>query len=164
MKRNPKLYNNSIVELSLTNDKKWVPLRMRDDRNQPNSYRVGLNNISIIFDQVRPLNNIYFQKNLSMDVDKLNIIHKINQIFRIYIIEKYINSYGPNSSIIDLCGGRGADEFNLYSNGVSNFFVIDNDTTALKRYFDRTFSINNLKYESLTTNYKHKFNWININY
>jgi len=163
MKRNPKLYNNSIVELSLTNDKKWVPLRMRDDRNQPNSYRVGLNNISIIFDQVRPLNNIYFQKNLSMDVDKLNIIHKINQIFRKYIIEKYINSYGPNSSIIDLCGGRGADEFNLYSNGVSNFFVIDNDTTALKRYFDRTFKINNLKYESLTTNYKHKLNWININ-
>ena len=48
MKRNPKLYNNSIIELSLTNDKKWVPLRMRDDRNQPNSYRVGLNNISMI--------------------------------------------------------------------------------------------------------------------
>ena len=164
MKRNPEIYNDYIVELSLTNDKKWVPIRIRKDKNIPNTYRVGLSNISIIFDPIKSLNNIYFQRNLTMSEDKLDIIHKINQIFRKYIIEKYISGYGPNSSIIDLCGGRGADEFNLYSNGVSNFFVIDNDTTALKRYFDRTFFINNLKYESLTTNYIYKPNWININF
>ena len=91
-------------------------------------------------------------------------IYKINIIKcnRKNIIETYIK--GKNSSIIDLCGGRGADEFNLYSNGVSNFFVIDNDTTALKRYFDRTFNINNKIYESLTTNNNQKSNWININF
>jgi 16S rRNA G966 N2-methylase RsmD len=98
-----------------------------------------------------------------MSKEKLDIIHKINQTFRKYIIEKYASRYGTNSSVLDLCGGRGADEFNLYSNGISNFFVIDNDTTALKRYFDRTLYINKLVYEPLTANYKNKSNWININ-
>lgn len=161
---NPKAYNNSIVELSLTNDKKWVPLRLRDDdKNLPNTYRVGLSNVSIMFDPIKPLNDIYFQKNLTMSEEKLVIIHKINQTFRKYVIEKYINPYGPNSSIIDLCGGRGADQFNLYSNGVSNFFVIDNDTTALKRYFDRTFYVNNLEYEPLMIKHLKRPKWINLN-
>ena len=164
MKRNPQDYHDAIVELSLTNDKKWVPLRLREDKKLPNSYHVGLSNISIIFDPIKPLNNIYFQKNLTMSEEKLNIIHKINKTFRKYIIETYINQYGLNSSIIDLCGGRGADEFNLYSNGVSNFFVIDNDTTALKRYFDRSFNINNLEYEPLMLNRIYRPNWLNINF
>ena len=162
MKRKPYDYNNAIVELSLTNDKKWVPFRERRDKIFPNSYRVGLSNVSVIFDPIKPSESIYFQKDLTMSEEKLGIIHKINQTYRKYIIETYIK--GKNSSIIDLCGGRGADEFNLYSNGVSNFFVIDNDTTALKRYFDRTFNINNKKYESLTTNNNQKSNWININF
>ena len=162
MKRKPYDYNNAIVELSLTNDKKWVPFRERRDKIFPNSYRVGLSNVSVIFDPIKPSESIYFQKDLTMSEEKLDIIHKINQTYRKYIIETYIK--GKNSSIIDLCGGRGADEFNLYSNGVSNFFVIDNDTTALTRYFDRTFNINNKIYESLTTNNNQKSNWININF
>ena len=164
IKINPKAFNNTIVELSLTNDKKWVPLRIRDeDKHLPNTYRVGLSNVSIMFDPIKPLNDIYFQKNLTMSVEKLDIIHKINQTFRKYVIEKYINPYGPNSSVIDLCGGRGADQFNLYSNGVSNFFVIDNDTTALKRYFDRTFYINNSEYEPLMIKLPKRPKWINLN-
>ena len=166
MNQNPNIYNDYIVELSLTNDKKWVPLRIRKDKAKPNSYHVGLNNISIIFDPIKPLNKIYFQKNLTMNEEKRNIIHNINKIFRKFIIEKYISAYDSNSSssIIDLCGGKRADEFNIYSNGVSNFFVIDNDTTALKRYFDRTFYINNKKYESLTFKFIRKPKWINLNF
>ena len=164
MKSNPKDYHNKIVELSLTDDKKWVPLRLRQDKTLPNTYRVGQSNVSVIFDPIKLLENIYFQKHLTMNEKDLDIIHKINQTFRKYIIEKYVRKFRPNASIIDLCGGRGADEFNLYSNGVSNFFVIDNDTTALKRYFDRTFLINNKKYEPLTTNYYHKSNWLNVNF
>ena len=163
MQRNPKQFENAIVELSLTNDKKWVPLRLREDKVMPNTYRVGLSNVSIIFDPIKPLNDIYFQKNLIMSEEKLNIIHKINQTFRKFIIEKYINQYGQNSSIIDLCGGRGADQFNLYMNGVSNFFVIDNDTTALKRYFDRTFNIDKLDYEPLMVQHLKRPKWINLN-
>ena len=165
----PYLYDNKIVELSLTNDKKWVPVKIRNDKNKPNSYRVGLSNISIIFDPVKPLDSIYFQKDLSMNKQDLNIIHQINQTFRKYIIERYVNYYGKYSTVIDLCGGRGADEFNLYSNGVSNFFVIDSDTTALKRYFDRSFQIKNEKYEKLTHRYKYKYSlrwgkdYINLN-
>ena len=165
MKRDPQNYNDTIVELSLTNDKKWVPYRIREDKAYPNSYRVGLSNISIIFDKIKPLNDIYFQTCLSMSQEKLNIIHKINQIFRKYIIENYINEFGTNSSIIDLCGGRGADLFNLYSNGVSNFFVIDNDTSALRRYFDRTFNLYKYEYEPLDINnyYYNTPNWMNLN-
>ena len=163
-------YDNKIVELSLTKDKKWVPVKIRNDKNKPNSYRVGLNNISIIFDPIKPLDSIYFQKNLSMNDEDLNIIHKINQTFRKYIIERYINYYGKYSTVIDLCGGRGADELNLYSNGVSKFFVIDSDTTALKRYFDRSFQIRYEKYEELTYRYKYECSlrweedYINLNF
>ena len=166
----PSSYDNKIVELSLTKDKKWVPVKVRYDKNKPNSYRVGLNNISIIFDPIKPLDSIYFQKNLSMNDEDLNIIHKINQTFRKYIIERYINYYGKYSTVIDLCGGRGADELNLYSNGVSKFFVIDSDTTALKRYFDRSFQIKNEKYENLTYRYKYEYSlrwkedYINLNF
>ena len=163
MKRNPQDYHNKIVELSLTDDKKWVPLRVRTDKTLPNSYKVGQSNVSVIFDPIKPPEDIYFQKKLTMNENGLDIIHKINQTFRKYIIEKYVRKYRPYASVIDLCGGRGADEFNLYSNGVSNFFVIDNDTTALKRYFDRTSQIHNKEYEPLTTNYYPKTNWLNIN-
>ena len=165
--KNPMNYNNKIIELSLTDDKKWVPLRIREDKILPNSYRVGLNNISIIFDPIKPLETIYFQKNLSISDEDNNVIHTINQTFRKFIIEQYINDFGRHSSIIDLCGGRGADEFNLYSNGVSNFFVIDNDTTALKRYFDRTYGIENQEYIPLTHKYKNNLygnNYITLNF
>ena len=170
MSKNPSFYDNKIVELSLTNDKKWVPVKIRDDKTKPNSYRVGLNNISIIFDPIKSLDSIYYHKNLSMNAEDQIIIHKINQIFRKYIIERYVNYYGKYSSVIDLCGGRGADEFNLYSNGVSKFFVIDGDTTALKRYFDRSFHIKNKIYEKLTKKYKYEYSlsWgednINLNF
>ena len=157
--RNPESFNNKVVELSLTEDKKWVPLRIREDKYMPNSYRVGLINVSIIFDQIKSLESIYFQKNLSTNKADQITIHKINQIFRKYIIENHINYLGKYTSIVDLCGGRGADEFNLYSNGVSNFFVIDNDTTALKRYFDRTFNLGNLKYDPLTSKYRNNLKW-----
>jgi hypothetical protein len=165
--KNPMNYNNKIIELSLTDDKKWVPLRIREDKILPNSYRVGLNNISIIFDPIKPLETIYFQKNLSISDEDNNVIHTINHTFRKYIIEQYINDFGRHSSVIDLCGGRGADEFNLYSNGVSNFFVIDNDTTALKRYFDRTYGIENQEYIPLTHKYKNNLygnNYITLNF
>ena len=168
MERTPRVYHNKIVELSLTEDKKWVPLRVRNDKSLPNSYRVGLNNISIIFDPIKPLESIYFQKNLSLDQEDQKIIHTINKIYRQYIIEKYVNRYKEHSSVIDLCGGRGADESNLYYNGVSNFFVIDNDSTALKRYFDRTYYIHKNIYNKLTHNYQNHLkkgrNFINLNF
>ena len=168
MSDSPRQYDNKIVELSLTKDKKWVPVKVRNDKIKPNSYRVGLNNISIIFDPVKPLDSIYFQKDLSMNEEDRIIIHKINQTYRKYIIEKHVNSFRKYSSVIDLCGGRGADEFNLYSNGVSKFFVIDSDSTALKRYFDRTFKINKKNYTKLTDNYKFSLIWgrdyINLNF
>ena len=166
--KSPKSYDGKIVELSLTDDKKWVPLKVRIDKTEPNSYKVGLNNVSIIFDPIKPLESIYFQKNLTTSDEDQKIIHEINKIFRKYIIESHVNNFGKYSSVIDLCGGRGADEFNLYSNGVSNFFVIDSDTTALKRYFDRTFKIHKKTYSKLTNKYKNNLKWgreyINLNF
>ena len=159
IERDPSSYNNSIIELSLTEDKKWVPLKIREDKTLPNSYKVGLNNISVIFDPIKPLDSIYFQKNISNNKYDEETIHKINQTFRKYLIECYINQYRKHLSIIDLCGGRGADQFNLYINGVSNFFVVDSDTTALKRYFDRTGTISQKIYEPLFQNYRHRNMW-----
>ena len=79
MDTNPHLFHNKIVELSLTEDKKWVPLKIRNDKLHPNSYRVGLDNISIIYDPIKPIESIYFQKNLSISLEDQEFIKSIKQ-------------------------------------------------------------------------------------
>lgn len=137
----PNYLDNKIVEMAITEDHTFVPIRIRDDKIKPNGFKVVHDCISVYFDQIKPLDEIYFQKDIKLESYIQTFIHKINKTYRRYMIEKYINPTAYKSSIIDLCGGRGADLNELYINGITNFFAIDQDTTALKQYVDRSFNL-----------------------
>lgn len=155
----PGSFDRKIVEMSLTLDNQWVPIRERDDKRNPNGFKIAQENISLVFDPIRPQTDIYFQKNLTSDDEMQTYVHKINQVFRKFVVETHINPTAKYSSIIDLCGGRGGDELNLYANGIVNFFAVDADATALKQYVDRSYflKMNYRKgYDALTKTFRKK--------
>ncbi len=149
---NPNEYNNKIVELSLANDG-WVPMRVRHDKDHPNGYNVGIMNCGVIF---APLNTkeSYFKPTQDKDDLVVDAYHNVNRILRRYIIEKSINGKGERLdakklSVIDLAGGRGGDEFNLYHSGATNIFAVDSDRDALVQYVTRTPNMYKQKYEPM---------------
>ena len=154
----PSRFDGLIVEMSLNMDNKWIPLRIRDDKSTPNGYTVGLSNVAQIFDPLVEPDENYFAKNSELtgaNAEIQTIVHRVNSIYRQYIAESLVNPLGGAINAIDLCGGRGADEINLYANGVVNLFVIDSDRTALHQYMDRSlFLRKRFDYKPLLENYK----------
>ena len=145
----PESFNGSIIEMSLANDG-WVPMRKRDDKPFSNSYAVGLSDISVIFNPVRESNeSTYFTKNFAFDETIRNPYHDINAVIRKYIIERSINPLNEKLNVLDLAGGRGADELNLYHSGAVNIFAADADREALVQYVERTPIIPTLNHEYL---------------
>lgn len=132
--------DGKIVEMSLTVDNKWVPIRIRTDKLTPNGYKIGLENVSLAFDPIKPESQIYFQKQIDASEEVQSFVHSLSAKMRQVIIETFVNPCNM-SSAIDLCGGRGGDQYNLYANGIHTFFVIDQDTTALRQYQDRSFGL-----------------------
>lgn len=157
MANDPSKYDKKIVEMSLTLDNKWVPIRVRDDKLKPNGFKVAQSVVACIFDSIKKPEELYFQKQLTASTTLQTLVHEINAVFRKYIIENELAraNYG---SIIDLCGGRGADEFNLYSNGYNNFFAIDADTTALKQYVDRSYYLKQKAKNAKYTPFRYPWN------
>lgn len=154
----PSRFDGLIVEMSLNMDNKWIPLRIRDDKSTPNGYSIGLSNVAQIFDPLVEPDENYFAKSSELtgaNSEIQTIIHKVNSIYRQFIAESLINPLGGTINAIDLCGGRGADEINLYANGVVNLFVIDSDRTALHQYMDRSlFLRKRFDYKPLLESYK----------
>lgn len=148
----PDALDGKIVEMALTEDHKWVPIRVRTDKNgNPNGILTGLSCVEAVFDPIRPKSDIYFQKGSSLTSDQQTFVHELNGIYRRFIIETHINPIGKFATVIDLCGGRGADIFDMYCNGVTNFFAIDADRTALAQY---VFRCSNAKYSFKQGQYK----------
>ena len=134
-------FDGKIVEMSLNDDNKWIPLRVREDKVTPNGYGIGLANVAQAFDPLVEPDANYFAKSRELtgaSWEIQTIVHEVNSIYRQFIAESLINPLGADINAIDLCGGRGADEMNLYANGVVNLFVIDSDKTALHQYADRS--------------------------
>lgn len=147
-------FDNKIIEMSLANDG-WVPMRIREDKQFPNGYNVGISNCSVMFSPVS-IADIYFEKETAFGEDVTKPYHKINRIIRKYIIEKTINPINKKLSVLDLAGGRGGDEEILYHAGARNIFAVDNDTEALVQYVMRTPNMikNKDKYTFLLPNTK----------
>lgn len=150
----PEAYDGKIVEMCLTESNKWVPLRIREDKVTPNGYKIGLSNVAQVFDPLVEPEEHYFSKTAQLSTATTNIqnvIHRVNYILRQYLAERWVNTLCRNINLIDLCGGRGADERNLFACGVVNLFAIDADRTALHQYLDRSlFLRNNLKTKPYT--------------
>lgn len=155
--RSPGSLHDKICEMALTEDNVWVPIRIRHDKSNPNGFKIAQSVVSVIFDPIRDQSDIYFQKDLSANEDIQTYIHSLNSVFRRYTVETYLNHA---NTVIDLCGGRGGDELSLYSCGTGTIYAIDGDTTALKQYADRSYTIKLSKYTSLTnvTTIRHPLN------
>ena len=153
--KNPSSYDGKIVELSLCQlnrfDNIWLPMRVREDKNKSNSYDVGLSNVSVMFNPITKDSikdsNLYFTKSKELAFDKTTIdaYHSIAKLIRQFIIEHTINerftrfmNRGDFLNVLDLAGGRGADELLLYHCGAINIFAQDADRMALFQYVDRT--------------------------
>ena len=167
MIENPKLYDGKIVEMSLDTssrmDNYWVPMRVREDKMNSNYYDVGLSNCSVVFNPITEQSvedsNNYFTKaeNLHFGKEITNPYHEINGVIRKYIIEHTINEQltrkgliGRNGlCVLDLAGGRGADELELYHCGARNIFAMDSDKTALVQYVERTTRTPNIDFNFL---------------
>lgn len=148
IKRNPESFNDSIIEMSLAEDG-WVPMRKRNDKPFSNSYAVGLSNSSVIFNPVGESSGSYFSKKLAFGTNITNPYHEINGKIRKYIIERSINTLNRKITVLDLAGGRGADELNLYHSGAFSIFAADADRDALVQYVERTTNTVNLDHEFL---------------
>ena len=138
-------YDGKIVELSLSK-KGWVPMRVRFDKSFPNGYKVGISNCGVMFSPLST-DTVYFQKAGAFDYTVVNPYHEINHIIRKYIIEKSINPLNKLLSVVDLAGGRGGDEENLYRSGAVNIFAVDNDREALVQYVNRTSDVSRPRYK-----------------
>ena len=136
---NPNSFNGAIVEMSLANDG-WVPLRLRNDKQFSNGYSIGISNSSVIFNPILGDSNYspYFAKKFAFDESVLSAYHDVNKIIRKYIIEHSINPLQRKITVLDLAGGRGADELNLYHSGAYSIFAADADKDALVQYVERT--------------------------
>ena len=146
--KNPESFNGSIIEMSLAEDG-WVPMRKRNDKPFSNSYMVGLSNSSVIFNPVGESSGSYFSKKLAFGEDITVPYHEINKVIRKYIIERSINTLNRKITVLDLAGGRGADELNLYHSGAYSIFAVDADRDALVQYVERTTNTVNLNHDFL---------------
>ncbi len=170
IKSNKKEYHNKIIEMAIGVNG-WIPLRVRNDKDTPNGYKIGLSNCETIFAPVS-FNKTYFTKKTTMDkTEIIDPYHEVNKIIRKYIIERCINKRYQNKKlkILDLCGGRGADALNLYKSGAYDICVVDADNVAITQYINRIATIKqqakNNKDENITKYYKEniKTDFITIN-
>lgn len=140
--------NNMIIETQFINQKQ-KPIRIRWDKSFPNSYKTGLSNMSIIFSPPT-LDDSYFQKidletiknnfGVSCPEEFLKMFHTLNQNIRDYIF-KLIRLYMVKDSktIMDICGGRGAELNRILSLNYNNIIGIDGDSEALVSYQNKGF-------------------------
>lgn len=195
LRENPACYNNKIIELCFDYSHRWLPLVNRTaNKDFPNSYYVGLSNISVYFAPLTA-DPSYFNV-VAKDNERLNSFHLINHTIRAYIINTvfetlYLQRNGKQTlqalsksanssanaifnccnttvlrssakakqetlvsansstkakrqySLLDLCGGRGADVMIVVKYGVTNVFCCDSDKDALTQYVSK---INSGKY------------------
>lgn len=141
MNENSKNYNGKIYEMSFSKNG-WIPLRCREDKMFPNSFKTGLANMSILFSPPTANLDLYFSKKLAFDENTINLFHETNRIIRTFIFDKFINDSSSGrsyllkkfNSCVDLCGGRGADLKHLFKAGCNKIFAIDADKEALITY------------------------------
>ena len=159
MTKNPRKYNKKILEMSF-DGKRWVPIRERFDKQNPNNYMVGLSNCGLLFAPLEFDRQIYFEQTKHgrniFDDKMVESFKEVNQAIRTYIFDRGIinnklllssgvnNTSTPKSlnlspcyNVIDLACGRGGDVTRLVHSGCSNIFAIDGDRDALVTYIKK---------------------------
>ena len=132
-----------IIETAFINGRQ-IPIKIRNDKQFPNNYKVGLSNFCLLFSPpVSPDNNYFHtitpsevEKNFDIDdgMKLINEFHVFNQNIRNYTFSKLKTLISKNATAIDLCGGRGADYPRLVLLKVNNILAVDADREALATY------------------------------
>lgn len=135
IRNNKEQYNNTIVEMSLTEDNKWVPMRIRKDKRYPNGYKVGLSNCGIMFSPIST-DVSYFNKDMSTSPfteQTRSDYHDINKIVRKHIIKTIfdtnINDNNKHDNIsTNISTSSQYDKYNDINkyNNISNSSQYDN--------------------------------------
>jgi SAM-dependent methyltransferase len=125
--RNPTTYNDKILEMSYAPDG-WVPLKIREDKQFPNGYKIGISVSSLIFNPV-VAGNTYFNPIISPTPLQLSY-HEISHEIRDVIF----GNIPAIKTVLDLAGGRGADLQRFDDIMLKNIFALDSDKNALVRY------------------------------
>lgn len=91
MLRNPMKYDGKIIEMSLAQDG-WVPFRIRDDKIISNSYYVGYQNMTVLFNPIDVHITNYFAgtDELTSSDSTINVYHKCSHVLRQYLFETVI--------------------------------------------------------------------------
>lgn len=121
--KSPRDYDNKIVELSLYRKSKytyqWLPLRIREDKQNPNGYRVGLSTIELLY---CPINTKYIMNTkYNSDIDSLLYAYQ-------FVTEKYISNC--NNIIWNISNPFLINALINYTN-IINLYVLSNNKLTL---------------------------------
>ena len=123
-KNNPGLFGERIVEMSPANDG-WVPLRIRDDKVLPNSYKTAFDNILSYFEYPA-----FFEDGQYYETSENNaetgLVHNISHSMRDCQFE-HLARFLPAgaNSILDIGSGRGGDFERIVDMGLNCVFGVD---------------------------------------
>ena len=155
MKDSPGDFDEKIVELSF-DGKNYYPLRVRADKEHPNSYRTCISNIGLVFAPLMSEISYFEQKDTTSDAFSAETIEKFHEGSK--LLRKEIYNHIPvadktvkRGSVLDISCGRGADTRMLISKRYTNYFGIDLDRIALTQLMTRVYTSN-----------AYKFLWVNL--
>ena len=150
MKDSPGDFDEKIVELSF-DGKNYYPLRVRADKEHPNSYRTCISNIGLVFAPLMSETSYFEQKDTTSDAFNAETIEKFHEGSKLLRTEIY--SHVPvadetvkRGSVLDISCGRGADTRMLISKRYTNYFGIDLDRIALTQLMTRVYASNSYKF------------------
>ena len=121
----PETLDGKIVEMSPAEDG-WVPLRLREDKQIPNSYKTAFDNILTYFEYPAFFETEQYYEN-SVSTQETVRVHEISRAMRTAQFEglrQYLQA--GTDSVLDIASGRGGDLELLLELGIRNIFGVDN--------------------------------------
>jgi hypothetical protein len=161
----PMIKNNTVIEFKYL-DRKWVPLRVREDKTGMyrkgkafgNDWNVAVSNFNsikypittdmIIGKTEIPVANIHFQ-NLNQKQKTVNM-RRFHSEIKTNLYQKYIQK---NSNILDLACGKGQDIKKFMNCKPKVCIMLDYDNNALFEAYDSAIK----RYKNISKSYESKY-------
>ena len=131
MSKNPMAYHGAIVEMTLYGDtQKWLPMRVRHDKEYSNNYKVGLSNIECIYNRLSPS---YCR--MSSESKSLDFFYKS-------MIEKYFNELTEHKSL--LWHTSNYDQINniIHLTPINEVYIVSCDKLVLTKACESVYTFN----------------------
>ena len=125
----PLKYDNKVVEMLLTEDGKWEPVKIRYDKEYPNGYRVVLSIYGLMLDSMHQTTS---HQTSVMHIERLQLLKKL-----IPTISNGLKLYSLSSSsdILDI--------FNNYYNNIDQLYIVSDESSQVT---ETLMKLSNLRY------------------